>query len=249
MSIRSSDSEATARRGHVVHAYMACALILGASLALWQISRARCFSVVGPAICRVETLKPLVALTFDDGPTALGVDAVLPVLEKHGAQATFFLIGNEVARRPDLAARLVQAGHELGNHGFSHVRMIGRSRSFYDQEIGETNSLLRRVGGTPSLFRPPYGKKLLGLPLAVQRHQLRMVLWDVEDPQVTNPSDFATRVVAEARPGSIILLHAMYPANGPARSALPLILEGLETKGLQVVSVGALLDAAGDERR
>jgi len=205
--------------------------------------------LVGRAIYSVETSKPMVALTFDDGPTALGVDSILPVLEEHDAHATFFLTGNEVARRPDLATRLVQAGQELGNHSFSHVRMIGRSRAFYDREIEETNALLRRAGGSPSLLRPPYGKKLLGLPLAVRRHRLRMVLWDVEDPQVASPRAFANRVVAEARPGSIILLHAMYPANGTARRALPLILDGLEAKGLQGVSVGTLLDAAGEGGR
>jgi len=228
-------------RWPAVYALAAGALALIAGLALWQVSRARCFSLAGPAICRVETSKPMVALTFDDGPTPLGVDAVLPTLEEHHAHATFFLIGGEVARRPDLAARLVRAGQEIGNHSFSHVRMVGRSRSFYDQEIERTDALLRRAGGSPGLFRPPYGKKLIGLPLAVRRHGLRMVLWDVEDPHATSPEAFAGQVVAAARPGSIILLHTMYPANGTARQALPLILDGLQAKGLQVVSVGTLL--------
>ena len=71
-----------------------------------------------------------------------------------------------------------------------------------------------------------------------------MVLWDVEDPQATSASAFAAQVVAEARPGSIILLHVMHPANETARQALPLILDGLDAKGLQVVSVGTLLQAA-----
>jgi peptidoglycan/xylan/chitin deacetylase (PgdA/CDA1 family) len=216
-------------------------LVAVGGVALWQVSRARCFALVGPAICHVQTSAPLVALTFDDGPTPLGVDAILPVLADHGATATFFLIGQDMARHPGLASRLVDAGQEIANHSYSHPRLVGRSAAFYDHEIARTEALLTAAGGRARLFRPPYAKKLVGLPLAVRRHGLRMVLWDVEDPAATTPQAFARQVVAEARPGSIILLHAMYPANVTARQALPLILDGLEAKGLRAVSVGALL--------
>jgi peptidoglycan-N-acetylglucosamine deacetylase len=209
--------------------------------ALYHVSRARCFALNGPVICRVETSEPKVALTFDDGPTEIGVDAILPLLDQHDAQATFFLIGQEIARRPDLAQRLVGAGHEIANHSFSHRQMVARSAGFYDHELARTEAVLRQAGGTSDLFRPPYGKKLFGLPREVKRQQLRMVLWDVEDPQTSDPKAFADQVVAAARPGSIILIHAMYPANATARQALPRILQGLKAKGLQVVSVQTLL--------
>ena len=222
----------------------ALGLVLG-GLALWQVSKARCFALTGPVVCHVATTRPLVALTFDDGPTPLGVEAVLPVLQQRGVRATFFLIGGEIERRPDLAVRLVRAGQEIGNHSYSHVRMMGRPSAFYDREIEQTEALLHRVGGGSNLFRPPYGKKLVGLPLSVQRHGLRMILWDVEDPTTTDPAAFARQVVSQARPGSIILLHTMYPANTTARRALPLILDGLAARGLQPVTVSALLRAGG----
>jgi peptidoglycan/xylan/chitin deacetylase (PgdA/CDA1 family) len=121
---------------------------------------------------------------------------------------------------------------------------LGRSGRFYDAELERTQALLHAAGGASRLFRPPYGKKLVGLPLAAGRHGLTIVTWDVEDPTTADPEAFARKVVAQARPGSIILLHAMYPANDTARAALPRILEGLEAKGLGVVSVGALMASA-----
>jgi peptidoglycan/xylan/chitin deacetylase (PgdA/CDA1 family) len=222
----------------------ALVLVLLASAGLWQVSRSRCFVLVGTATCRVETAAPLVALTFDDGPTPLGVEQILPELERHGAHATFFLTGREATQRPDLVRAIVQAGHEVGNHSFTHQRMVGHSMAFYRDEIGETQAALRAAGAESKLFRPPYGKKLFGLPVAVEQAGLRMAMWDVEDPATSDPVTFANGVVAAARPGSIILIHAMYPANDTARRALPMILAGLERKGLSVVSVGELVKQA-----
>ena len=216
-------------------------LAAGAGFGLYELSRARCFVLGGEVTCRVETTAPLVALTFDDGPTQAGLDAVLPVLQSRGATATFFLIGGEVEGRPDLAARLKAAGHEIANHSYSHRRMVGRPAGWYDQEIARTEALLADAGGSARLFRPPYGKKLFGLPRTTSRAGLRMVTWDVEEPQTSDPAAYARDIVEQARPGSIILMHPMYGANATAREALPLVLDGLSEKGLRAVSVGELL--------
>jgi peptidoglycan/xylan/chitin deacetylase (PgdA/CDA1 family) len=216
---------------------------------LFQISKARCFALLGPLVCRVETDMPEVALTFDDGPTQVGLDAVLPVLKAHGVRATFFLIGQEIEKRPDLARRIVEAGHEVGNHSYSHTRMLLRSQDFYEGELQRTEDLLdvaRDFGPPGTLFRPPYGKKLPGLALAAQGEGLTMVTWDVEEPVTADPAEYARQIVAEAKPGSIILMHPMYGANGTARAALPLVLQGLQAKGLRPVSVGQLI-AGGRE--
>jgi peptidoglycan/xylan/chitin deacetylase (PgdA/CDA1 family) len=220
---------------------LVCAIVTAG--ALWQISRARCLTLVGNVTCRVETTKHLVALTFDDGPTRLGVNAVLPLLERYDARATFFLTGREVQQEPDLARRILDAGHEIGNHSYSHTRMVGRPRDFYDAELNSTQRTIAAVGSIPTAFRPPYGKKLWGLPKAVEHAGLAMVTWDVEDPATSNPTDYAREVLAKARPGSIILIHAMYPANQTARDALPIILQGLKDKKLQVVSYRQLRQA------
>lgn len=239
-------ADVVTRRKLTIGALLAGAVAVATVVALWQVSKARCFALVGPVTCRLETSRPEVALTFDDGPTPLGVDAILPLLEAHGARATFFMIGEEMARRPELVARLRAGGHELGNHSYSHRQMVGRTEAFYHRELTRTEALLVKAGPSSGLFRPPHGKKLIGLPLAVERHGLRMIMWDIEDPTTADPRKFADQVVASARPGSIILVHAMYPANNTGRRALPLILEGLGAKGLRVVTVGQLL---ADARR
>lgn len=221
----------------------AAALLLVAAILLFQISRARCFTLTGDIVCRVETDAPVVALSFDDGPTREGVELALFHLRREGVNATFFLIGAHIEEQPELVGRLASEGHELGNHSYSHVRMVGRSSTFYDEEIGRTEALLRGTGAPPSgLFRPPYGKKLVGLPRAVARKGLRMVMIDVEEPiDAGSAREYADRMVSEARPGSILLMHVMYRNNGLAREALPLVLAGLRERGLRVVTVGELL--------
>jgi peptidoglycan/xylan/chitin deacetylase (PgdA/CDA1 family) len=232
----------SARRLVVTGATLAFAVLLGAFV-VNRISKARCFSLTGEAICRVETTAPLVALTFDDGPTALGLDAVLPLLRQHDAKATFFLIGK--LAKPQLVGRVVADGHEVGNHSFHHKRMIFGSSAHYDAEIRDTDTALQRGGAPkPALFRPPFGKKLIGLPLAVERNGKRLIMWDAGDPPDRDPQVYARKVLARVRPGSIILIHPMYSGNATERAALPLILAELTRRGYRMVTVSQLLAAA-----
>ncbi|MCW3849100.1 polysaccharide deacetylase family protein [Sphingomonas sp. LB-2] len=229
---------------------IAAAAILAVLLALlfvtFEISKAACWQLIGTPVCKVETDEKLIALTFDDGPTPLGVDAVLPVLERYGAHATFFLVGQEMEWHPGQAQRLVAAGHELGNHSFYHQRMWGLFPGSYEAEIRRTDALLRAAGQpNPHFFRPPNGKKLTGLPIAVARAGYTTVTWDYED-QMTGPSAraFADTTLARVKPGSIVVMHVMYKPGQVQRDALPLILEGLKARGYRVVTVGELLKHA-----
>jgi peptidoglycan/xylan/chitin deacetylase (PgdA/CDA1 family) len=91
------------------------------------------------------------------------------------------------------------------------------------------------------LFRPPYGKKLWGLPAAVERQGYRMIMVDVEEPRTTEPRAYAQSILNEARPGSILLMHLMYRSNETARQALPFVIEGLKERGFRLVTVSELL--------
>jgi peptidoglycan-N-acetylglucosamine deacetylase len=229
-------------------AIIALAILLALSAAaIWQLSKARCLQLVGEVTCRVETGAKLVALTFDDGPTPEGVDAVLAELGPRGITATFFLIGNRMEKFPGQAERLIAAGHELGNHTFSHQRNLGRSQSFYAAEIAKADALLQRAGSDTKLFRPPFGKRLIGLPLEVERAGYRTIMWDVEDQpeKFTEPRAFAQNILARVRPGSIILIHPMYRTNQVARDALPIVLDSLQSQGYEVVTVSELLERTG----
>ncbi|GAB5348159.1 polysaccharide deacetylase family protein [Alteriqipengyuania sp. 357] len=209
-----------------------------------SLSKAPCFQFVGDLTCRIDTDQNIVALTFDDGPTPRSVAAVLPILDRYDAKATFFLIGHDMERHPEAAQEILAAGHELGNHTYSHKRNVGRPRGFYREEIDRTARLLRAAGSNSDLFRPPYGRKLVGLPLELERAGLRTITWDVEDraDRFTDPADYAQDILGRVQPGSIILIHPMYRRNRTAREALPLILARLRDRGYRIVTVSELLN-------
>lgn len=89
----------------------------------WRLARSRSVQLMCGLVQRIDTSAPVVALTFDDGPTPAVTDSLIRILARHGAQATFFVTGQELAANPALGARLVAAGHELGNHTWSHARL------------------------------------------------------------------------------------------------------------------------------
>jgi len=192
---------------------------------VWQLSRSRTYQVFGEIIPRVETTKPVLALTFDDGPTSQAVNALLPILRSRNVKATFFVIGGELEGAPELGQRIVGEGHELGNHSYSHRRMVFKSLSFIDQEIRRTDQIIRSVGYEGKIpFRPPYGKKLLLLPYYLRAHGRPAVTWDVEpesDAAIARNADkIAEHVLARVRTGSIVLLHPMYRSGKPSLDAV-----------------------------
>ncbi|HZU50926.1 MAG TPA: polysaccharide deacetylase family protein, partial [Sphingomicrobium sp.] len=133
-------------------------------------------------------------------------------------------------------------GDEIGNHSFHHRRMLFHSAHYYDEEIRSTDAAIVAAGGPkPTLFRPPYGKKLIGLPLAVERSGKRMIMWDAGDPPDRDARSYARKVIREVRPGSIILIHAMYSTDATERAALPMIVDDLAKQGYKMVTVSELI--------
>lgn len=249
MSEATGDARRAPWRKWLLRSALLLLILLAGAFGLWRAAKATCFVFVGEVTCRVETSEPLVALSFDDGPTPEGAEIALAALRRENVHATFFLIGRYIERDPESVRRILAAGHEVANHSWSHRWMMGRSGSWYDEEIARTAAALRRLGdGGPLLFRPPFGKKLFGLPLAARRQGHRMIMWDVEEPETEDPQAYAASIVARARPGSIILMHLMYRHRRVAREALPLVLEGLRRKGLRVVTVSELLAHAEPQR-
>src|SRR5688572_18758588 len=170
------------RRGKVlIGVAIAAAACFAVALASWRLHKSRTTQLFGELVTSVERQDSVVALTFDDGPVPLYTDSVLAVLARENVHATFFVIGSSVARHADLAGRIIGAGHELGNHSFAHDRMVLMSQSRIRSEVESTDSLIRRVGATGSIpFRPPYGKRLVGLPWYLERTGRATVLWTLE---------------------------------------------------------------------
>lgn len=211
-----------------------------------RVSKARTFQLFGRIVPRVETTEPAVALTFDDGPAPGHTDRILSILRDADVPATFFLNGHSIEEHPAEARKIVRAGHEIGNHTYSHAQLLGKSLSLVRREIERTDDLIRQTGyAGPIHFRSPYGKKLLVLPYYLWRTERTNVFWDVEPDSYRNVAASADRIVAHvadrAQPGSIILLHVMFPSRATSLEAVPGIISTLRSRGLRFVTVSELL--------
>jgi peptidoglycan/xylan/chitin deacetylase (PgdA/CDA1 family) len=219
----------------------------------WRVINSRTFQFFGRLVSSVPCTEKYVALTLDDGPTAAETNALLELFGRHAIHATFFLIGRDLDQLPEAGRQIVLAGHELGNHSYSHTRMLFASQAFIRDEVERTDAAVHRAGQSGKApFRPPYGKKLFGLPWYLQQTGRTTVMWDIE-PESTpgveqTPEGIARHVVDNARPGSIILLHAMRDPTGFKLRALESMLEGLDARGYRVVSFAELEDRCASTR-
>lgn len=213
--------------------------------ASYKIMSSRSFQFFGGIVNRIDTREKVVALTFDDGPTQM-VDTILPILDSENVKATFFLTGEGMRHNPDETKKIINAGHEIGNHTYSHKRMIFKLPSYIEKEIEDTDKLIREMGyKEPVQFRPPGCKKLVLLPYYLKQHGRKTILWDLEPnsyPEINSSSEkIISYVVDNAKPGSIILLHPMYDKNGTTIGALKGILKGLKDKGYTFKTVNELI--------
>ncbi|TGB03778.1 polysaccharide deacetylase family protein [Halobacillus salinus] len=202
---------------------------------------ARSFQAFGELTRKVETEEKVVALTFDDGPTE-NVEELLPILEKYDAKATFFLIGKDMEEHMEEAKAIVEAGHQVGNHTYNHNPMVFKRYSFYQSEVDRTNELIREAGYERDIdFRPPYGKKLIGLPYYLQKQDMETIMWNLEpDTYYSKPEEKVAYVEDNVTPGSIILTHPMYDDTGQALKAVEGILQSLTQQGYTFVTVDEL---------
>jgi len=221
------------------------AAIVGAFV-LFQISRSRTFQFFGEIIPRVNTNNKVVALTFDDGPVTGGTEQILSILEEEQIHCSFFLTGAELEQNVEEGKKIAAAGHELGNHTYSHVRMLLVSPTFVKQEIERTDQLIRQTGYQGEiLFRPPYGKKLFTLPYYLSKHGRKTITWDVEPnsfPEIDSSSEkIVEYVLQKTQPGSIIILHVMYSNREQSMKAVKGIVDGLKARGYRFKTVSELL--------
>jgi peptidoglycan-N-acetylglucosamine deacetylase len=189
----------------------------------------------------------LVALTFDDGPGRL-TDSVLEVLARHGARATFNVLGERVAGREEMLLRTTAAGHEVGSHAFRHDRLEGHPIDAWRQ-LRRTNAVIGAAcDAAPRVFRPPYGRTSPGVVLAARLNGLATVGWDVDPHDYDTPGAdvILRRMIRRTKPGSIVLLHDDRRALVQTVEALDPALGELRARGYRFVTVSELL---GLERR
>ncbi len=196
-----------------------------------------CTGGSGAAITSGPRSRPVVALTFDDGPSTTYTPAILSILNRLHASATFFEEGRHVAGNEALMRQILASGDEIGNHSFDHPRFPGY------RELAATNRRIEEATGfTPCLFRPPYGLVDAKVAVAAQRTHLQTILWDVDSRDDKHPgvATIHSNAVGLAQPGSIILMHdgGHHPQTV---AALPGIIRGLQARGFRFATVTALL--------
>ena len=233
-------------------AILAVAAVAGLSIlgGIYMLGKARGFQLFGALVDRVDTGQPLVALTFDDGPTLKYTNPVLAILRDRQVPATFFLTGQEIEENTAQARAIVADGHEIGNHSYSHANMMLALPSTVKNEIERTDAAIRAAGYQGEiLFRPPFGKKFVTLPWHLSEHGRTTVMWDIEPesyPDIAeDPEAMTQHILDKARNGSIILLHLMYKSREASREALPRIIDGLRARGFRLVTVSELIRSAG----
>ncbi|MBV8834642.1 MAG: polysaccharide deacetylase family protein [Acidobacteriaceae bacterium] len=201
----------------------------------------------GPSVYRGSGTRRALALTFDDGPT----EGTLPILEylaKQNVWATFFQCGMNVRRYPHIAREVVAAGHELGNHSYSHPKLPFKSPEFIEREFAETQDIIGdETGLTPMLLRPPYGFRWVGLREVQHKLALLGVMWTVIGNDWRWPARrIANHVVQHTSPGGIICMHdgrgvQPRPDTSASLQALKLIVPRLQDQGFRFEVVSDLM--------
>ncbi|MBM6617855.1 polysaccharide deacetylase family protein [Bacillus suaedaesalsae] len=229
----------------IINCVIGLMIILTAGYFVNELSKSRTFQFFGGLVTNVETNEKVVALTFDDGP-GVHTDEIIEILGGNNVPGTFYLIGSDIEKNKRDAEKLVQAGHEIGNHTYAHKRMVFKSPSFIKNEIEQTDALIREIGYEGEItFRPPFGKRLMLLPYYLSKQNRQTIYMNIEPESyaeiATDSTKIVDHVVENIEPGSIILLHVMYESRKESLESVEGIITSLKDQGYTFVTVSELL--------
>jgi len=197
-------------------------------------------------VWRVETREPIIAITFDDGPDPVFTPQVLNLLARHNAHATFFLIGEQARRNPELVATIRAAGHEIGNHTDSHGGTFISSQSHFEASLLRAEATLALRDMRPKFFRPGGGWiRPAQLDFAVQQGYIAVLGSAYAYDPYRPPARYIAWVISKnLRPGVIVVLHDSGGNRSNTIAALEPVLSAARQKGLRCVALSELLEAA-----
>ena len=182
------------------------------------------------ALWRINPEEHAVYLTFDDGPIPESTPFILDTLREFGVKATFFMVGENVVRHPDLYRRILEEGHQVGNHTYNHMGSLRHYVLTYYNNVEKANDVIHS-----HLFRPPHGWMWLGA-YNMLRRKYKIVMWDLvtrDYSHLLNAFDVLRNVVLYTRNGSIITFHDSLKSIEKLRYALPASLRYLKEQGYE----------------
>ncbi|NNC50170.1 MAG: polysaccharide deacetylase family protein [Flaviramulus sp.] len=181
----------------------------------------------------IPTTKKVVYLTFDDGPTPEITNWTLNILKEYQAEATFFCIGNNVEKHPEIFENILNNGHVIGNHTQNHIKGWKNNTKDYLTDVNKAKEIISTKTNT-NLFRPPYGQITPKQGKNLIELGYKIIMWDVLsfdwDKQV-NKETCLNNVVSKTKEGSIIVFHDSLKASNNMKYALPEVLEYFSKKG------------------
>jgi peptidoglycan-N-acetylglucosamine deacetylase len=219
----------------------------GAAACLAWAVRGRSSAVFGPSEWHGPRDRPALALTFDDGPSE-GTPAILEALGRHGVPATFFQVGANVDRVPEIARAVRDAGHEIGNHSYTHPLFCFRSSRFMENDLRRAQDAIRRqTGATPAWFRAPFGVRWFGVGQAQRRLGLGGIMWTVIGYDWSLGADeVVERILRRVSKGAIVCLHdgrelQARPDTGATLEAVRRLVPVLLDRGYRFETISRLL--------
>lgn len=200
----------------------------------------------GPYICRGDSVRRQVALTFDDGPDPRSTPALLEVLREHEVEAAFFAIGKKVEAEPKLANDILRGRHLLENHSYRHsgTTNLYLGARLTAEVIRAQQVIERHTGTTPRFFRPPHGLSNPFIFRVAKALGLKVIGWDIRglDTRITDPAKVVRRIERGLRPGAIILLHDGDIPFERLVATVKLLLARLRERGYEVVRLDRMLN-------
>ena len=186
-----------------------------------------------------------IALTFDDGPHPRYTGQILEILDKYDVKATFFFVGQNIEYYPEAARAVVDAGHEIGNHTYTHNRVKEMSQDKVLAEMSRCDDMIYRLGECQTvLFRPPEGAFGEAVEKSAEMLGYSVILWsiDTRDWDHSTPAEIFQNVTQNIDSGDIILMHDYVGYNSPTPQALELIIPELQSRGYRFVTVSELIN-------
>jgi len=189
--------------------------------------------------------QKLIALTFDDGPHEKFTNEILNILDEYGVKATFFIIGENAEKHPEIVKKIHDLGHEIGNHTYSHIFINKVSKNSLKSEIMKTEEILEKITGQkPKLFRPPGGAYNNSCVSTLNELGYSCILWSFDSRDWTLPD--ASKVISEAtyktKEGDILLFHDFNQKGSPTPTIIKTIIPLLINSGFKFVTVSELIN-------